>query len=524
MTQNSKRIAVILSVLILVIGFAAVTTTLVLNGGLLVGEADDFKIIFTEAILDGRKDNSLISSDKKTITFESKELLDLNDKTTLEYMVANTSRNYDANISVNCSISSGASEYVYVRNNPSEMIVEAGTSKKGTIEVELIKVLTESKEVSLTCEIISTPIEREHLAIPYNYNVMTNSELITEFDSHSDTDITHRVGCFWDYKFDITKIVFENKMQAHETLDELIFDVSANQDKSVMSYLVKNEGASSKYTLYIQADGKIYAPKDCSYLFFSFFSLESIDGLEYFDTSNVTNMSNMFGWCEKLQVIDVSNFDTSEVVNMSGMFSVYGAYSTYPLLSDIVGLESFDTRNVTDMSLMFLGCRKITSLDLNNFDTSSVTNMSYMFNGCSSLISLDVSNFDTSSVTNMSYMFYGCSNLINLDISSFDTSNVSYMNYMFSHCSSLTSLDISNFDTSNVSDMRSMFDGCSNLTSLDLSNFDTSNVIDDVNMFSAMPDNAKVYVKDIAFQEWILNLEVGYRPSAWSTANVMIKE
>lgn len=42
-------------------------------------------------------------------------------------------------------------------------------------------------------------------------------------------------------------------------------------------------------------------------------------------------------------------------------------------------------------------------------------------------------------------------------------------------------------------------------------------------MFFGMPDNAKVYVKDIASQEWILNLQGSDRPSSWTTENVVVK-
>lgn len=43
-----------------------------------------------------------------------------------------------------------------------------------------------------------------------------------------------------------------------------------------------------------------------------------------------------------------------------------------------------------------------------DFNTSAVTNMSNMFYGCSRLTTLDLSNFDTSAVTDMGFMFYNC--------------------------------------------------------------------------------------------------------------------
>ena len=59
---------------------------------------------------------------------------------------------------------------------------------------------------------------------------------------------------FWQSKYreKITRIIFEPEMIPHETAEELIFDVSANQDQSVMSYLIPDEEGEN-YTLYLQS-------------------------------------------------------------------------------------------------------------------------------------------------------------------------------------------------------------------------------------------------------------------------------
>ena len=139
-------------------------------------------------------------------------------------------------------------------------------------------------------------------------------------------------------------------------------------------------------------------------------------------------------------------------------------------------LLNVNTKNVTDMSDMFIGCNGLTSLDLSSFDTKNVTNMRYMFSSCSSLVSLDLSGFDTRNRSDMSGMFGGCNGLTSLDLSGFDTRNVTSMFQMFAGCSSLVSLDLSGFDTKNVISMIHMFADCSALASLDLSGFDTRNV------------------------------------------------
>ena len=147
-------------------------------------------------------------------------------------------------------------------------------------------------------------------------------------------------------------------------------------------------------------------------------------------------------------------------------------------------LTSFKTSNVTDMSSMFEGCSKLTSLDLTTFNTENVQNNCSMFKDCSSLTSLTFGNFYVGFSTNLSAMFQGCSALTSVDLSKFNTANVIDMQYMFDGCKSLASLDVSMFDTGNVLNMCNMFSGCSSLTELDLMNFSTSNVQTMDNMFA----------------------------------------
>lgn len=271
----------------------------------------------------------------------------------------------------------------------------------------------------------------------------------------------------------------------------VIFEYNSNVNSGTLL-----STTNSPYPIYGNLDGTIWkvstiariinANPDCSRMFYrNYFqdrlSLTSIDFGKGFNTSNVINMELMFGLCDDLIGIDVSQFNTSLVTNMSGMFR------NCRLLTNI-DVSNFNTINVTDMSYMFNGCANLSSLDLSNFNTSNVTNMEYMFGGRISsyfntnLTNLDLSNFNTANVTNMGNMFFGCLGLTSLDVSSFNTSNVTNMQNMFGGCRGLTSINISNFNTSNVTDMSCMFQACSNLSSLQL-NFNTSNVTNMHGMF-----------------------------------------
>ena len=220
-----------------------------------------------------------------------------------------------------------------------------------------------------------------------------------------------------------------------------------------------------------------YTPTSLNGFFANLKKLETITGLEYLKTENVTNMSNMFSGCLKLTSLDVSKFNTANVTNMTNMFARCSALTS-------LDVTNFNTEKVSGMSSMFSGCTNLTSLDVTKFNTANVLDMSYMFSGCTNLTSLDVTKFNTANVLDMSYMFSGCTNLTSLDVTKFNTANVSDMSDMFSGCTNLTSLDVTKFNTANVLDMSYMFSGCTNLTSLDVTKFNTANVSDMSDMFS----------------------------------------
>ena len=208
---------------------------------------------------------------------------------------------------------------------------------------------------------------------------------------------------------------------------------------------------------------KTYAPTSLEHFFAGCSTLETITGLEYLNTANVKNMSNMFSGCQKLSSLDLSKFNTA---------------------------------NVTNMSRMFYGCQKLSSLDHSKFNTEKVTDMSSMFEDCLELSSLDLSNFNTKEVKQMNNMFWGCSALSSLDLSNFNTANVMYMGNMFFYCSALSSLTLSNFNTEKVESMGNLFEGCSALSSLDLSNFNTKKVRYMASMFRACSALTTIYVSD----------------------------
>ena len=224
------------------------------------------------------------------------------------------------------------------------------------------------------------------------------------------------------------------------------------------------------------ASFKNFLPTTTRGWFYDLKALTTIEGIENLNTSVVTDMSVMFWGCSRLTSLNLSNFNTSKVTNMRGMF--HGCSRLLEL-----NVSNFNTSKVTNMSEIFEGCSGLKELNISNFNTSAVTKMQRMFFGCSSLTELNVSHFNTSAVTNMKGMFGSCSSLKELNVSNFNTSAVTDMEGMFYGCSRLTELNVSNFNTSGVTNMEGMFFGCSSLTFLNLSNFNTSAVTYMIRMF-----------------------------------------
>ena len=210
-------------------------------------------------------------------------------------------------------------------------------------------------------------------------------------------------------------------------------------------------------------------PRSTARYFYYLPQITEIEGLDNFDTSDVTNMNRMFCKCSDLTSLDLSSFETSNVTNMEAMFSGCNNLIT-------LDVSRFDTTNVTNMGNMFSACNSLTKIDTNGFNLENLINMGGMFGGCWSLSELDVSEFNTSNVTNMVNVFLDCHSLTKLDVSNWNTNKVRTMEGLFAHCYNLTNVDVSNWNTSKVTNMLGMFWDCNNLTKLDVSNWDTRNV------------------------------------------------
>ena len=163
-----KRASIVVAILLLTVGFAAISTTLIINGSTKVGEnTDDFSVIFTAASLDGTDVYAnVIDNTKKVITFETSDLKTLNQTSILTYEVTNNSSNYDANVNVTCVPKEGTTaKYTSIKNEleGNATVIKAKETLNGTLTVTLNKTATEEVREEYVCTLEFNAVERDTL-------------------------------------------------------------------------------------------------------------------------------------------------------------------------------------------------------------------------------------------------------------------------------------------------------------------------------------------------------------------------
>ena len=161
---------VIVAIILMSIGFAAISTTLIINGNAKVSENnEDFSVIFTAASIDGKDVYSTVVDDtKKIITFETSDLKTLNQTSVLTYEVTNNSSNYDANVTVTCVPKDGTTaKYTSIKNELEGNVTKvlAKESVNGTLTVTLNKTATEEVREEYVCTLTFNAVERDTLGV-----------------------------------------------------------------------------------------------------------------------------------------------------------------------------------------------------------------------------------------------------------------------------------------------------------------------------------------------------------------------
>ena len=159
--MKNKKGLIFALIILMSVGFAAVTTTLIINGKTTIAEnEEDYQVYFSGAVVD-KEDytNEIISKDKKTITFET--ILKSKDEiSTLEYEVTNASTIYDASVKVTVKVDN-TNEIEVTNTLDAEKKLSARETRKGTLEIKLKKVTLEEKRIPITVKLEFNAEERD---------------------------------------------------------------------------------------------------------------------------------------------------------------------------------------------------------------------------------------------------------------------------------------------------------------------------------------------------------------------------
>ena len=169
-----KKKNIMILVFMLVIGFAAVSTTLVINGNLNIGYNEEnfsSSVVYTRA--ETEDGTAEINQSEKNITFETNKLENVNQSATLEFDVTNKSRNYNAEVTIKCGLKENFesfSEYLNIETDitsPFKLI--SSETKTGRLVVTLKKAYDKDLETTaeIECELVATPEERDTLGDEY---------------------------------------------------------------------------------------------------------------------------------------------------------------------------------------------------------------------------------------------------------------------------------------------------------------------------------------------------------------------
>lgn len=141
--------------------------------------------------------------------------------------------------------------------------------------------------------------------------------------------------------------------------------------------------------------------------FLSYSAIEKIDFTKI-DTSGATSFANVCDYCSKLKEINATNLVTSKITDIS-LFTW-----SCNNLEKIIGLDTWDTSNITNLYGAFAYIHKINEFNLNSWNTSKVTNANQVFYG-NRAESIYIGNWDFSKVTSIVYFANDCPNLVNLE-------------------------------------------------------------------------------------------------------------
>ena len=235
-----KKRNVILLALLLVVGFASVSTSLVINGVVGIGANEsNFDVIFTSATPE-ENGTAKISDDGKQIIYSTKKLSIVGDKAKLAYTIKNNSTQYDADTTVELVLSDNElNKYFNVEYYPKDKVLINAQSEysEGYVEIELIEAYVgEDQEIEFTVNITASAVEREEAeaTVPEKN---PNINLVSGTGENVGDEICLGTECFY---------VIENDGENIQMLAKYNLEVGGNYDGSTLAAIENASGIQNE--------------------------------------------------------------------------------------------------------------------------------------------------------------------------------------------------------------------------------------------------------------------------------------
>lgn len=222
-----KKKSLLIALLLMAVGFATVSTTLYLNGSTnIVGNKADFRVYYSSAKVNGVEDNSVVVDDTH-LSFKT-TLDSLGQTYVLDYDVTNSSKNYDAKLTMSCT---SGNEWLTVNNSfDTTNDLLATDTRSGKLTLTLSKSYTGNDlDVEIECTINASAVERTSAATAtpidpetfclskgYSYGMLNVSTYGIGATEEGDMDDAY-------YLCSDTETYFENEVAGYDINGEEVY-------------------------------------------------------------------------------------------------------------------------------------------------------------------------------------------------------------------------------------------------------------------------------------------------------------
>ena len=248
----SSKLNVIVLILLLSIGFAAVATNLIINGNTRISSNPaDFDVYFIEASTNPGGE-AYIVDEGRGIEWNSHMLTNPGEIAYLDYTVYNNSVNYDANVLIALNVEDVVnhvdySGYYTIRTTTFDStgytVVHGKEAVDGKIEVELVKPIPENVSISFNMSMSGSPIARDATVGP----ARTPCNVVTGNGHEFGNEITCAGEEFYvlDNEQGAIHMLSKYNLLAGNAIDNIV--VSQERFDELVSKYEKNNPNSTQY-------------------------------------------------------------------------------------------------------------------------------------------------------------------------------------------------------------------------------------------------------------------------------------